>query len=132
MLVALQLDGVAAALLNLTALFPCDAPKFVPLIVTKVPTGPEVGLRPVILGPGAEVTVKVEPLLATPPTVTTTGPVVAPPGTGTLMLVSLQFVGDAAVPLNVTVLYPCVAPKWVPVMVTAVPTGPDATLKPEM
>jgi hypothetical protein len=78
------------------------------------------------------VTVKVEPLLATPPTVTTTGPEVAPVGTGTLMLVSLQLAGDAAVPLNVTVLEPCVAPKWLPVMVTAVPTGPDATLKPEM
>ena len=33
-------------------------------------------------------------------------------------------VAVAAVPLNVTVLEPCVAPKLDPVIVTAVPTGP--------
>src|SRR6267378_2617410 len=70
-------------------------------------------------------TVKLTPLLATPPTVTTTLPVVAPVGTGTTMLVALQLVGVAAVPLNVTVLVPCVAPKFVPVIVTDVPTGPE-------
>ncbi len=63
-------------------------------------------------------------MLARPPTVTTTEPVVAPVGTGTAMLVADQVVGVAAVPLNVTVLVPCVAPKLVPVIVTAVPTGP--------
>jgi hypothetical protein len=51
-------------------------------------------------------TLKVTPLLATPPTVTTTGPVVAPDGTGATMLVLLQLVGVAAVPLKVTVLAP--------------------------
>jgi hypothetical protein len=39
------------------------------------------------------------------------------------MLVALQFVGEAVVPLNVTVLPPCVAPKFVPVIVTEVPTA---------
>jgi hypothetical protein len=73
----------------------------------------------------AAVTVKFTPLLATPPTVTTTFPVVAPLGAGTVMLVALQAVGVPAVPLNVTVLVPCVAPKFVPVIVTAVPTDPD-------
>jgi hypothetical protein len=73
---------------------------------------------------GAVVTVKPTPLLATPPTVTTTFPVVAPLGTGTVILVSLQLVGVPTVPLNVTVLVPC-APKFVPVIVTAVPTDPD-------
>ena len=63
-------------------------------------------------------------MLARPPTVTTTLPVVAPAGTGTTMLVADQLVGVAAVPLNLTVLVPCVAPKLVPVIVTAVPTGP--------
>ena len=47
------------------------------------------------------------PLLATPPTVTTTLPVVAPAGTGTTMLVADQVVGVAVVPLKVTVLVPC-------------------------
>ena len=41
------------------------------------------------------------------------------------MLVALQLVGVAAVPLKVTVLVPCVAPKVVPVTVTDVPTGPN-------
>ena len=36
---------------------------------------------------------KVTPLLACPSTVTTTGPVVAPTGTGTWIFVSLQLVG---------------------------------------
>ena len=78
------------------------APNVVPLIVTEVPTGPEVGLRLFILG----VTVKVTPLLACPFTVTTTGPVVAAAGTGAEMLVALQLVGVAVVPLKVTVLVP--------------------------
>ena len=51
-------------------------------------------------------------------------PVVAPVGTVTVMLVALQAVAVAAVPLNFTVLVPCVAPKFVPVMTTVVPTVP--------
>ena len=77
MLVALQLVGVAAVPLNLTVLVPCVVPKFVPVIVTDVPTVPEVGDKVVMLGVAS--TVKLTPLLATPPTVTTTFPVVAPP-----------------------------------------------------
>jgi hypothetical protein len=76
-----------------------------------------------MLGVGS--TVNVTPLLATPPTVTTTGPVVAPLGTGTTIEVALQLVGVALVPLKVTALVPWVEPKFVPVMVTAVPTAPD-------
>jgi len=52
-------------------------------------------------------------------------PVVVPEGTGTTILVAPQLVGVAAAPLKLTVLVPCVAPKFVPVMVTDVPTGPD-------
>jgi hypothetical protein len=64
--------------------------------------------------------VKVTPLLAFPDTVTTTGPVVAPAGTVVAMLVSLQLVGVAAVPLNVTVLAPSAwaARKYWPEIVT--------------
>ena len=122
MLVADQVVGVAAVPLNVTVLVPCVAPKLVPVIVTAVPTGPLVGDR--LVSVGATVTVKVSALLARPPTVTTTLPVVAPVGTGTTMLVADQLVGVAAVPLNLTVLVPCVAPKLVPAIVTAVPTGP--------
>src|SRR6266568_3595221 len=121
--VALQLVGVAVVPLKVTVLVPWVAPKFAPVMVTEVPPGPEVGDRLVMLG--AVETVKVTPLLATPFTVTTTLPVVAPVGTGAAIEVALQLVGVAAVPLKVTVLLPCVAPKFAPVMVTEVPTGPE-------
>src|SRR5256886_11566734 len=95
------------------------------------PTNPDVGFRPVMLGPGV-VTVKLTPLLATPPTVTTTLPVVAPAGTGTTMFVTLQLVGVAPIPLKVTVLVPWLAPKLAPVIVTDVPRTPDVGLRPVM
>jgi hypothetical protein len=52
MLVALQLVGVAAVPLKVTVLVDCVAPKFEPVIVTGVPTGPEVGLKLVMIGAG--------------------------------------------------------------------------------
>jgi hypothetical protein len=106
MLVGLQLVGVAVTLkpLKVTVLVPCDAPKLVPVMVTEPPTGAEVGFRLVMLGAGR--TVKGTPLLEKPASVTTTFPVVAPLGTGTMILVGLQFVGVAIVPLKVTVLVP--------------------------
>jgi len=67
-----------------------------------VPAAAAFGEMLLIVGATANAT----PLLASPPTVTTTGPVVAPEGTGTAMLAVLQFVGEAVVPLNVTVLVP--------------------------
>jgi hypothetical protein len=82
------------------------AVKFVPVTEMSVPIVAEVGLKLVIVGGGT--TVNATPLLATPPTVTTTFPVVAPFGTSTAMLVGLQQVwhGVADVPLNLTVLVP--------------------------
>ncbi len=50
MLVADQLVGVAVVPLNVTVLVPCVAPKFAPVIVTEVPTGPLAGVRLVIVG----------------------------------------------------------------------------------
>src|SRR3989442_7236695 len=79
--------------------------------------------------PALPSTKKVIPLLFTPATVTTTFPVVAPLGTGATMLVALQFVGVAAVPLKVIVLIPCVAPNLAPLMVTGDQTGPDDGFK---
>ena len=93
---------VACTPLNLTV--PCELPKLVPVIVTELVTGPELGEMPLMVGAG--VTVKGDPVLACPPTVTTTEPVVAPAGTGAVILVELQAVGVAAVPLNLTVLFP--------------------------
>jgi hypothetical protein len=127
MLVALQLVGVADVPLNVTVLVPFVDPKFTPVRVTTVPTGPEVGLKLAI--PGPVPTVKMGPLLASPPTVTTTLPVVAPLGTGTTILVAPQLVGEAGVPLNETVLVPCVVPKLVPPIVTEAPMAPDNGLR---
>lgn len=122
--VALQLDTVAAVPLKLTV--PED-PKLLPLIVTLVPTGPEEGDMPVTGD-----TVNGTPLLGTPATVTTTFPVVAPLGTGAVILVVLQAVGTAAWPLNVMGLVPWLVPKLAPEIVTATPTPPDVGDKPEM
>jgi len=62
------------------------------------------------------------PLLVSPLTVTTTLPVVARPGTRTVMLLADQLVDVAGVPLMVTVLVPFVAPKFAPLIVTGAPT----------
>ena len=59
---------------------------------------------PVIAGGG--VTVKSMPLLATPPTVTTTFPVVAPEGTVTLIWLAIQLVTVKVAPFKVAVLVP--------------------------
>ena len=74
-------------------------------------------------------TVNVTELLETPPTDTMTDPVVAPVGTLVWILVFDQLVTAAVVPLNVTVLDPCVAPKAEPLIVTAVATGPDVGVR---
>src|ERR1019366_3557152 len=121
--VARQPVGVAAVPLNVTVLAPWLAPKFVPVMVTSVPTVLDAGDRLVMLGVSS--TVNAAPALATPFTVTTTFPEVAPTGTGTTIDVALQLVGVAAVPLNVTVLAPWLAPKFVPVMVTGAPTAAE-------
>jgi hypothetical protein len=94
-----------------------------------VPEAVELFAGAVIVTTGGVVslwTVKPTPLLATPPTAMTTLPVVAPAGTGTTMLAALQLAGVAVTPLNFTVLVPCVAPKFAPLIVTDVPTTPDA------
>lgn len=64
-------------------------------------------------------------MLATPLTVTTTFPVVAPEGTATTRVVELQPVAVPSVPLNEIELLPCVVPKFVPVKVSNVPTPPE-------
>jgi len=93
----------------------------VPVMTTLVPTGPLVGVNDVIVGRGA--TVKLVELLTweKPDVVTRTGPVVAPVGTIAVICVA-EFTVTlvAVVELNTTV-----APqRFVPVMMTLVPTGP--------
>jgi hypothetical protein len=117
---------VAVVPLNFTV--PVVVPKFVPVIVTEAPTAPEVGDRLLIAGVASSV--NEEPALDAPPTVTTTLPVVAPVGTFATIEVALQLVIEVAeVPLNFTVLAPCVVPKFVPVIVTEAPTAPEVGLR---
>jgi hypothetical protein len=117
--VALQFVGVTATPLKVTVLVPCVEPKFTPVIVTGEPIGPDAGEMLLIVG--VIETVNGNPLLDIPLTVTTTLPDVAVSGTGTEILVEVQLVGAAVVPLKVTVLAPCEDPKFAPPMVTDAP-----------
>ena len=118
MLPADQLETAAATPLNRTVLLPWFTPKFEPVIVTELPGPPVPGETVVILGGVG--TVKVTPLLLTLPIETTTGPVAAVAGTGTVIELSLQVVGAPGAPLKVIVLVPWEAPKLLPVTVTTV------------
>src|ERR1700691_1173624 len=102
MLVGTDFVGLAYVPPNVTVLASGAAPKPVPVIVMIVPTAPDVADSFVITG--GVPTVNGTPSLASPPTVTTMSPVLAPAGTATSMLVGTDFVGLPFVPPNVTVL----------------------------
>jgi hypothetical protein len=110
--------NVAATLLNVTAVAPV---KFVPVIVTDVPTGPNVGVNEVIVGGGTVKLVRLDPV--PPGAVTLIGPVVAVAGTVAVICVAEFTVNVvAAALLNVTAVAPV---KFVPVIMTDVPASPD-------
>ena len=103
--------------------------KLVPLIVTVVPTGPLAGEKLVIVGALA-VTTKPLALVAVPPgVVTRIRPVVAPAGTSARIEVAESTMKPALTALKVTAVTPT---KPVPLIVTIVPTGPLAGVKPVM
>jgi hypothetical protein len=120
----------AGVLLNFTEFTPV---KFVPWIVTVVPTLPLAGLKLVIVGAlPPPVTMKLLPLCAAPcDVVTTIGPVEAPLGTLTVILCPDAFTlkPGAFVPLNVTDVVPT---KFVPWILTVVPAEPLLGSKLEM
>ena len=120
-LVADQLVAVATVPFKVTVLVPWAVPKSVPVMVSEVPIGPEVGERLVMLG----MTVKLAVLLETPFTVTTTltEPGARLVGTETTKAVALQLDGETALPLKVTVLEPWFAPNPLPAMVSEAPMG---------
>jgi hypothetical protein len=129
MLVLLHAVDVAAVPLNVTVLVPCVARKFEPTIVTASEICTVDGVIDVRTGG----TVNAAPALETPPTVTTAGPVVAPAGTFAAIWVAVQLVRlVAATPLKVTVLVPCEAPKFDPLIETGVPTLPTLGESDEM
>ena len=119
--VGLQPHGLAGAPLKVTVPV---VPRFAPVILTTVPTPPLLGDIPEIVGVAWKVNVCV-PDVDTPLTVTTTLPVLPPPGAMTAIEVLLQLLAVAVAPLNVTVLVPCVEPKFVPAIVTDVPAIPE-------
>jgi len=93
--------------------------KFVPVIVTPAPTPPRFGAKEVMAGVTVKrVVVTIGPL---PGVVTVMVPVVAPAGTVVVIVPEGLTVNVAAIPLNETAVAPV---KVVPVIVTAVPTGP--------
>jgi len=101
--------------------------RFVPWIVTFVPAPPLAGVKLVIVGEDDTVTVKFVELVAVPPgVVTEIGPVVAADGTVAMICVS-ELVKVALVPLNFTA---DAAVKFIPAIVTEVPTGPLVGVKP--
>lgn len=104
--------------------------KSVPLIVTVVPSGPEVGENEVMVGGLFVVTMKSVELVTVPSLGTDTAirPVVALLGTVAVIWVPAWFtVNVAFTPLNVTWF---ALSKFVPVIVTVVPTGPLLGEKP--
>lgn len=107
--------------------------KFVPVMVTLVPMGPEVGAKLVMVGVTGTDTTKLVVLVPIwQLTWTLIGPVVAPPGTVVVMLVAVLAVTVAATPLNLTMLFPGTGSKLVPVMVIVLPVGADNGVKFEM
>lgn len=121
----IQLKGT---LVPLKVTPPVLVPKLLPEMMTVAIGSALVGFRPVMLG-GIR-TVNVTPLLATnPAAVTMTFPVVAPVGTVAVMLVALQPLTVAVVPLNLTKPLPCDVPKLEPAMVTLEPTVPEFGLR---
>jgi hypothetical protein len=102
--------------------------KLAPKMLTTVPTGPDGGVKLLMMGGvGPVVTMKSGVAVAVPPVVVTViGPVVAPAGTVAVICVVLATVNVALTPLNRT--FRTLA-KLAPKMLTTVPTGPDGGVK---
>ncbi len=114
----------ASTPLNLTLETPL---KFVPNIITDVPTMPLVGLKPLMAG--VAIIVNDVALVITPPgEVTLIGPLVAPAGTVALICVSETILKvEAIAPLKLTAV---TLVKLEPKIETLLPAGPLVGLKP--
>src|SRR5580658_4718952 len=125
MLVDVAEKAEARATLNLVLSFAATS-KFVPVMLTAVPTAPIDGENPLIVGAPVElVTVKELLLVAVPlGAVTLIVPVVAPLGTVTVSCVAVAPVTVAEVPLKLTVSRLAVVLNAVPFIATELPTGP--------
>jgi hypothetical protein len=107
--------NAAAVPLNVTEFTPV---KFVPWIVTVVPTLPFTGLKLEIVGP-VPVTLKLAPLVAVPDgVVSVICPVVAPVGTTAVTFTLVTNVKLADLPLNLTEFTPVKSVPWIVTVVT--------------
>lgn len=115
---------MAVVPLKLTVLLAGVRSKFVPVIVTVVPMGPEAGVKAVMVGTAA----KVNPFcVAVPPGVVTETLPEVPAAIIAVILVADTTLNDAAaVPPKLTAVAPV---KFVPVIVTVVPMVPEAGVK---
>jgi hypothetical protein len=121
----------AVVVLNFTAVVP---QKFVPVITTDDPTAPLTGANDVMVGAAAVATVKLAELVPSPSvsrTISAADPVDVA-GTAAVNDVSVRFVSVAWLipPGNVTAVASAPAVNPVPVMVTEVPTTPQAGVNP--
>lgn len=128
MLVEVYDETTAGVPLNSTA---GGAIKFVPVMVTVVPTPAAVGLKLVIVGDGNMLKLPVLKIV-TPLTVMEILPEVAPAGTAVVILEEVDAVTTAIVLLNLTTLLEGVGLKFVPEITTTAPTAPLVGLKPVM
>jgi hypothetical protein len=130
MLVGVGVPIIGATVpLNFTMLLEVVVLKFVPVIVTVAPTIPLAGVKLAIVG--GTIMIKSVALVATCPlTSKVIFPVVAPVGTKVTMLVDVGVpIIGATVPLNFTMLLVAAVLKFVPVIVTFVPTSPLVGVK---
>jgi hypothetical protein len=127
-LVVVELVTTADIPLNVTVFSEGVLLKLVPVIVTATPKPPLFGVKLVM--DGVPNTVKLEALdTVTPLSDTEMGPDPAPEGTVVVMVVDVNEVTTASVPLNST---KGLEIKLVPVIVTVAPTPAPDGLKPEM
>jgi len=113
--------GVTVAVVDPNFTVPCVVPKFVPMIVTDAPGGPEDGENELMLGATVNVAGTLFMLLTA--TTTLAGPA-ARLGTVTLIELSVQDVTGAGVDPNCTVP-PGAGPKCAPLIVTDAPGGAE-------
>jgi hypothetical protein len=133
--VAVEDVTVAAVPLNFTTLFAGVVLKFVPVIVTSSPTypvesagSPDAGVNDVSVGGMTTIKSSVD-VTVIPLILTEISPVVDPAGTVTERVVAVEAVTVAAVLLNLTMLFPGVVLKSVPVIVTGAPIKPEVGVK---
>ncbi len=119
---------VASVPLNHTLLEAATGLRFVPTIVTTVPTAALTGEKLEIVAIGTVKLLPEQPSIPSP-TLTQMGPVAAPAGAGTVSCVAVAEVARACPPLKLTSLSIAVGLKFVPVIVTMVPTGPLVGVK---